>query len=82
VKDFGNVDYEAISMLNVSATQELNRRLEKQANELAAQTAEIAALKLQLTRMAQLAEEQASLLAQAMGRLGGLPEMAKLGAGQ
>lgn len=28
VKDFRSVDYEAISMLNVSATQELARRLE------------------------------------------------------
>ena len=65
VKDFRNVDYEAIAMLNVSATQELNRRVEKQANDLAAQAAEIAALKQQLTRMAQLADQQASLLAQA-----------------
>jgi len=82
VKDFGNVDYEALAMLNVSATQELNRRLEKQSKELAAQTAEITALKLQLTRMARLAEEQASLLAQAMGRLGGSSEIAKLAVGQ
>lgn len=29
VNDFRNVDYEAIAMLNVSATQELARRLEK-----------------------------------------------------
>jgi hypothetical protein len=54
VNDFRSVDYEAIAMLNVSATQELNRRLERQANELSAQAAEIAALKQQLTRLARL----------------------------
>ena len=59
VKDFRSVDYEAIAMLNVSATQELNRRLERQANELSAQAAEIAALKQQLTRIARLSEERA-----------------------
>lgn len=42
VKDFRAVDYEAIAMLNVSATQELARLLEKK-------EAEIAALKKQLT---------------------------------
>lgn len=41
VKDFRNVDYDAISMLNVSATQALARKL-------AATDAEIAALKEQL----------------------------------
>ena len=39
VKDFRMVDYEAIAMLNVSATQELHRRLEQQSAALAAQTA-------------------------------------------
>ena len=48
-----------------SATQELNRRLEKQTADLAAQTVEISALKQQLLRMAQL-EGQATALAQAM----------------
>jgi hypothetical protein len=55
VKDFGNVDYEAISMLNVSATQELDRRLTRQAADLAVQAAEIASLKRQLVDMARLA---------------------------
>ena len=41
VKDFRNVDYEAIAMLNVSATQELNRRLEKQTADFVAQAEEI-----------------------------------------
>jgi Chaperone of endosialidase len=44
VKDFRVVDYEAIAMLNVSATQELNRRLEQQASELAILREQLAAL--------------------------------------
>jgi hypothetical protein len=44
VKDFRNVDYEAIAMLNVSAMQELNRRLEKQVAEIAARDGKIATL--------------------------------------
>ena len=44
VNDFRSVDYEAIAMLNVSATQELNRRLEKQAAEIAARDGRIATL--------------------------------------
>ena len=44
VKDFRSVDYEAIAMLNVSATQELNRRLEQQAAGLAARDGKIALL--------------------------------------
>ncbi len=35
VKDLRSVDYEAIAMLNVSASQELSRRLENQEKELA-----------------------------------------------
>ncbi len=48
VKDFRAVDYEAIAMLNVSATQELHRRLEQQTSDLAAQAQELATLKQQL----------------------------------
>ncbi|MBK9608060.1 MAG: tail fiber domain-containing protein [Betaproteobacteria bacterium] len=44
VKDFRMLDYEAIAMLNVSATQELKRRLEQQ-------TAEIAALRQQMAEL-------------------------------
>ncbi len=44
VTDFRSVDYEAIAMLNVSATQELNRRLVKQAAELKERDARIEAL--------------------------------------
>jgi Chaperone of endosialidase len=44
VKDFRSVDYEAIAMLNVSATQELHRRLEQQASEIAVLREQLAAL--------------------------------------
>ena len=55
VNDFRSVDYEAIAMLNVSATQELNRRLEAQAMEVAAlkqQVAELLAATLAGPRLA------------------------------
>ena len=51
VKDFRAVDYEAVAMLNVSATQALNQQVQKQA-------AEITALKAQL---AQIAERLAAM---------------------
>lgn len=54
VKDFRSVDYEAIAMLNVSATQELNRRVEAQAGE-------IALLKTQLAQLAHLQQQVAEL---------------------
>ena len=54
VKDFRSVDYEAIAMLNVSATQELNRRVAQQA-------AEIAQLKTQLSMLAQLQPQVAEV---------------------
>jgi hypothetical protein len=44
VKDFHTVDYDAIAMLNVSATQELNRRVQAQAAELRVGEDKIAAL--------------------------------------
>jgi hypothetical protein len=44
VKDFRSVDYIAIAMLNVSATQELYNRLEKQAADLAKRDDRIALL--------------------------------------
>ncbi|HCN30066.1 MAG TPA: hypothetical protein DIT64_15270 [Verrucomicrobiales bacterium] len=53
VPDFRQVDYEAIAMLNVSATQELARRLE-------AKDAEIAALKKQLADQAITMKAQAA----------------------
>ncbi len=44
VNDFRGVDYDAIAMLNVSATQELHRRLEKEMSINAEQAARIAEL--------------------------------------
>lgn len=48
VKDFRVVDYEAVSMLNVSATQELARRLEQQTAETAALKDDVAQLRAAL----------------------------------
>lgn len=70
VNDFRNVDYEAISMLNVSATQELARQLEEQKKENAglkerlasleakdkARDAKLAAIEQRLTAAAPAAE--------------------------
>lgn len=44
VKDFHNVDYDAIAMLNVSATQELARKLEAKDAEITALTQKLASL--------------------------------------
>ncbi len=48
VNDFCTVDYEAIAMLNVSATQELARKLEAKDSEVLALKTENAALKAEL----------------------------------
>jgi hypothetical protein len=48
VKDFRVVDYEAIAMLNVSATQELNRIITQQDGEIQALSARLAALEQML----------------------------------
>ena len=53
VKDFRNVDYEAIAMLNVSATQELNRRVERQDAKIA-QLEQALAMVTQLQLQAQM----------------------------
>lgn len=50
VKDFCAVDYEAISMLNVSATQELARQLAAQQKECAELKKELAEIKLLLSK--------------------------------
>jgi len=55
VNDFRTVDYEAIAMLNVSATQELHRRVEMQASE-------IAQLKQQLAQFRDLDAKVAKLM--------------------
>ena len=61
VEDFRTVDYEAISMLNVSATQELLKRieaLEDQNNVLKAQNSELLKLKSKMETL----ERSVSLL--------------------
>ena len=51
VRDFRAVDYEALAMLNVSATQELHRRLEAQGRENAALKAQNATLESRLAAL-------------------------------
>lgn len=53
VEDFRNVDYDAIAMLNVSATQELNRLVEQQAAEIETIKSENEALTTRLTALEQ-----------------------------
>ena len=61
VKDFRSVDYEAIAMLNVSATQEINRNVAQLNRSVEAQAAEIAQLKTQLAMLAQLQAQVAEI---------------------
>jgi hypothetical protein len=58
VSDFGSVDYGAIGMLNVSATQEINRRLEKQVADFAAQAAEMSAQTARIAELEQIRDAQ------------------------
>jgi hypothetical protein len=53
VKDFRSVDYEAIAMLNVSATQELARKLEAESSEVAELKQELAELKQTMRQLAE-----------------------------
>jgi hypothetical protein len=53
VKDFRSVDYEAISMLNVSATQELARQVKAQESELTDLRAELSKLRSERTSLTQ-----------------------------
>jgi len=64
VDDFLSVNYEAVSMLNVSATQELSRRVEDLETSNASLQADNAALKETLTRYQTLEGENAVLRAQ------------------
>ncbi len=67
VNDFRSVDYDAIAMLNVSATQELHRRLEKEAAVNAEQAARIAELEqsrqAQASELAALKQQMSQILA-------------------
>jgi hypothetical protein len=75
VNDFRSVDYEAIAMLNVSATQELNRRVAEQTEQMQKQTARITELEqerqVQTTRLAGL-EQQATEIARLRQQLDAL----------
>ncbi|MBT4501155.1 MAG: tail fiber domain-containing protein [Gemmatimonadetes bacterium] len=64
VEDFLSVNYEAVSMLNVSATQELSRRVEELETSNASLQADNAALKETLTRYQTLEAENAVLRTQ------------------
>jgi prefoldin subunit 5 len=63
VKDFRSVDYEAISMLNVSATQELAHRVETLTAENAALKNRVASLEAMAAEVAQLKAALQPLLA-------------------
>ena len=63
VDDFRSVDYEAISMLNVSATQEIYRQLTSQDGELKEQASQIAALNQRIAELEQRAAEAATKFA-------------------
>jgi len=63
VKDFRSVDYDAIAMLNVSATQELNRRLEQQAADFAALAAQMRTQTARTTELEQERQSQATRIA-------------------
>ncbi len=54
VKDFHTVDYEAIAMLNVSATQELAKENEALKKQIRKAEIEISTLKAQITRIDEL----------------------------
>ncbi len=51
VTDFRMVDYEALAMLNVSATQELHRRIEGQNRRIEEQASDLAQLRQQLSAL-------------------------------
>lgn len=59
--DVRAVDYEAIAMLNVSATQELSRQMSAKDAEIAGLKAELAGLKAQAAKFADLAGRMESL---------------------
>lgn len=68
VDDFRTVDYEGLTALNISATQELGKELARQradmAARIAAQDGELAALRAQLATQQARAEEFAALVAE------------------
>ncbi len=72
VNDFRTVDYEALSMLNVSATQELARKLETQSSEVAALSQQLAEMKQTVQQLAQTVKDaKLAALSAAPARTGG-----------
>ncbi len=63
VNDFRSVDYDAIAMLNVSATQELHRITQVQAATISQQAAQITELEQKTARIADLERQMAQVLA-------------------
>ena len=61
VKDFRTVDYDAIAMLNVSATQELARKLEAESSEVAALSQELAEMKQTVRQLAETVKKESKL---------------------
>ncbi len=64
VDDFHTVDYEAIAMLNVSATQELFQRMQQQQAAMNVQQKEIAALKEKVAKVDMLENQLAAIMQQ------------------
>ncbi|MCP5119522.1 MAG: hypothetical protein GY953_52650, partial [bacterium] len=51
VDDFHQVDYQALSMLNISATQELHRLVQQQSSEIGVRDEKIASLEARLAKL-------------------------------
>jgi hypothetical protein len=69
VNDFRTVDYDALSMLNISATQELIRRVESQGEELARLRDELAKARKEKQQLTAHVSEMDSRLARLEGML-------------
>jgi hypothetical protein len=69
VNDFRTVDYDALSMLNISATQELIRQVESQGEELARLRDELAKARKEKQQLTAHVSEMDSRLARLEGML-------------
>lgn len=69
VSDFQTVDYDALSMLNISATQELIRKVESQAEELARLREDLAKARKEKQQLTAHVSEMDSRLARLEGML-------------
>ncbi len=73
VSDFRNVDYDAIAMLNVSATQEIKRTTETELSSLRAENATLRAQLLEQNRRLAAIEQRLGASNTAMARPAALP---------